>query len=271
MSGLPRIPAEHRSQHREGPPMIDLTGKTALITGASRGIGADTARAFAAAGANVVLAARSADALADLAAEIGPKARAVSCDVADYTQMAAAVQAATQAFGGLDILIGNAGVIEPIARIEEMDPDGWDTVIDINLKGVFHGMRAALPAMKATGGGTIITISSGAATNPIEGWSHYCASKAGALMLTRMLHKEEGENGIRALGLSPGTVATEMQRQIKASGINPVSQLDWSDHIPADWPAKALLWMCGPGADAWLGGDISLRDAEIRRLVGVGQ
>jgi NAD(P)-dependent dehydrogenase (short-subunit alcohol dehydrogenase family) len=90
-------------------------------------------------------------------------------------------------------------------------------------------------------------------------------------MLTRMLHKEEGENGIRALGLSPGTVATEMQRQIKASGINPVSQLDWSDHIPADWPAKALLWMCGPGADAWLGGDISLRDAEIRRLVGVGQ
>lgn len=249
--------------------MTDLTGQTALITGASRGIGAETARAFAAAGANVVLAARSADALQALAAEIGTQARAVSCDVSDYTQVAAAVQMAVETFGGLDILIGNAGVIEPIARLEDSDPEGWGTVIDINLKGVYHGMRAALPVMKAAGGGTVITISSGAATNPIEAWSQYCASKAGALMLTRMLHKEEGMHGIRALGLSPGTVATEMQREIKSSGINPVSQLDWSDHIPPDWPAKALVWMCGPAADGYLGGDISLREEEIRRAVGL--
>lgn len=249
--------------------MTHLTGKTALITGASRGIGAETARAFAAAGANVVLAARSADALQDLAAEIGPQARAVSCDVSDYAQVVAAVQTATDSFGALDILIGNAGVIEPIARLEDSDPSGWGSVIDINLKGVYHGIRAALPVMKAAGGGTIITISSGAATNPIEAWSHYCASKAAALMLTRMVHKEEGENGIRALGLSPGTVATEMQREIKASGINPVSQLDWSDHIPPDWPAQALIWMCGPEADEYLGNDISLREESIRRAVGL--
>ena len=102
-------------------------------------------------------------------------------------------------------------------------------------------MRAALPVMKAQGAGTIITVSSGAAVNPMEGWGAYCSSKAGALMLTRALHLEEGANGIRALGLSPGTVATEMQVKIKASGVNPVSALDPSVHISADWPARALL------------------------------
>jgi len=80
---------------------------------------------------------------------------------------------------------------------------------------------------------------------------------------------EMGDKGIRAMGLSPGTVATQMQREIKASGINPVSQLDWSDHIPADWPAKALLWMCGPESDAYLGQEISLRDEGIRKKVGL--
>ena len=142
-------------------------------------------------------------------------------------------------------------------------------MIDINLKGVFHGMRAALPVMEAAGGGTILTVSSGAAHNAIEAWSHYCASKAGAAMLTMCLHKELADKGIRAMGLSPGTVATQMQREIKASGVNPVSQLDWSDHIPADWPAKALLWMCGPESDAHLGEEISLRDESIRKKVGL--
>jgi len=88
-------------------------------------------------------------------------------------------------------------------------------------------------------------------------------------MLTMCLHKEMAEKGIRAMGLSPGTVATQMQREIKASGINPVSQLDWSDHIPADWPARTLLWMCGPEADAYLGEEISLRDEAIRQKVGL--
>lgn len=88
-------------------------------------------------------------------------------------------------------------------------------------------------------------------------------------MLTKCLHKEMAENGIRAMGLSPGTVATQMQREIKASGINPVSQLDWSDHIPADWPAKALLWMCGTEADVYLGEEISLRDEGVRQKVGL--
>lgn len=249
--------------------MTDLTGRTVLITGASRGIGAEAARVFAEAGANVALVARSADSIADLAGEIGQKAVAIPCDISRYWEVAQAVENCVTAFGGLDILINNAGVIEPIARMDEADPEAWGQVIDINLKGVFHGMRAALPVMEAAGGGTVLTVSSGAAHNPIEAWSHYCASKAGAAMLTRSLHKEMADKGIRTIGLSPGTVATQMQREIKASGINPVSQLDWSVHIPADWPAKALLWMCSSEADVYLGEEISLRDEDIRKKVGL--
>lgn len=242
---------------------------TVLITGASRGIGAETARVFAEAGANVVLTARSTESLRSLAKEIGERAVAVSCDVSVYSDVEAAVAACTETFGGLDVLIGNAGVIEPISHLAEADPADWGHVIDINLTGVFHGMRAALPVMKAAGRGTILTVSSGAAHGPVEAWSHYCASKAGAAMLTRCVDKEERDNGIRAMGLSPGTVATQMQREIKASGINPVSQLAWDDHIPADWPARALIWMCGEDADEFVGQEISLRDEGIRKRVGL--
>lgn len=248
---------------------MDLQAKTVLITGASRGIGAATAREFAAAGANVALVARSKDAIAELAGEIGPQAIAITCDVSRYWEVEAAVQACVKTFGGLDILIGNAGVIEPISPIAASDPEAWGHVIDINLKGVYYGMRAAMPVMQDAGAGTIITISSGAAHSALEGWSHYCASKAGAAMLTMCAHKEGAEHGLRAMGLSPGTVATEMQREIKASGVNPVAQLDWSDHIPPDWPAKTLLWMCSADADAYLGEEISLRDPDIRRKVGL--
>jgi NAD(P)-dependent dehydrogenase (short-subunit alcohol dehydrogenase family) len=249
--------------------MVDLTGKTVLITGASRGIGESAAHVFADAGANVVLLARGAEAIERIAAEIGDKAMAVTCDVADYGQVEAAVQAAVARFGGADILINNAGVIEPISHLNASDPEGWGQVIDINLKGVYHGMRAVMPVMEKAGGGSILTISSGAAHGPVEAWSHYCASKAAVNMLTRCVDKEARDKGIRAIGLSPGTVATEMQREIKASGINPVSQLDWSDHIPPEWPAKCLLWMCGPEADVWLGDEISLRDEDIRKQVGL--
>lgn len=249
--------------------MTGLSGKTVMVTGASRGIGAAAARAFAEAGANVALLARSRESIADLAGEIGDAALAVPCDVSRYWEVAAAVAACEETFGGLDVLINNAGVIEPIAHMDAADPEAWGHVIDINLKGVFHGMRAAMPVMETNGGGTIITISSGAAHNALEGWSHYCTSKAGAAMLTMCLHKEGAEKGIRAMGLSPGTVATEMQREIKASGLNPVSQLEWSDHIPPDWPAKALLWMCTSDADEFLGQEISLRQEEIRARIGL--
>ena len=246
-----------------------VDGKTVVITGASRGIGEATAEVFAAAGAKVGLLARSEGAISEIAARIGENATAVPCDVSDYASLEGAIRAVEARFGATDILINNAGAVEPISHLATADPDAWGKVIDINLKGVFYGMRAVMPAMIERGAGTIITISSGAAHGPVEAWSHYCASKAGAAMLTRCADKEAEDAGLRIMGLSPGTVATQMQKEIKASGINPVSQLDWSAHIPADWPAKALLWMCGPEADEFIGSEISLRDEHIRRKVGL--
>ncbi|MEJ5217736.1 SDR family oxidoreductase [Cognatishimia sp. D5M38] len=248
---------------------MDMQGKTVLITGASRGIGESAARVFAEAGANVALVARNEAAIADLTAELGEQALAIPCDVSRYWEVETAVKACVSTFGSIDVLINNAGAIEPISHLSEADPEAWGQVIDVNLKGVFHGMRAAMPVMLEQGGGTILTIGSGAAHGPVEAWSHYCSSKAGALMLTRMVDKEARDKGIRAISLSPGTVATQMQRDIKASGINPVSQLDWEDHIPPDWPAKTLLWMCGSEADSFLGAEVSLRDDDIRAKVGL--
>ncbi|MEM9050362.1 MAG: SDR family oxidoreductase [Pseudomonadota bacterium] len=246
-----------------------LAQKVALVTGASRGIGAATARVLADEGAAVLLAARSTGATEAIAAEItaaGGRAKAVACDVADYDAVAAAVDATLSTFGGLDLLVNNAGVIEPVARLADSDPVAWGQVIDINVKGVYHGMRAAIPAMKP--GGTIVNISSGAATSTLEGWSHYCSSKAAVLMLTRMGEKEYGPQ-IRVVGLSPGTVATEMQVLVKASGINPVSQLDPSVHIPPEWVGRAIAWLAGGAADEFRGTDVSLRDEAVRRRVGL--
>ncbi len=248
---------------------IDLTGRTAIVTGASRGIGEAAACRLAHAGANVALLARSSGDIERIAGEIGGKAMAVACDVADWTSINGAFQAVAARFGRLDMLINNAGIIDPIARIEDADPGGWGRVVDVNMKGVFHALRASLPMMKRAGGGTIVNISSGAATSALEGWSHYCATKAAVLMLTACVHKEEAENGIRCIGLSPGTVATDMQRSIKAAGINPVSKLDWSAHIPTEWVGEAIAWLTTPAADAYAGRDFSLKTDEGRAAVGL--
>lgn len=252
--------------------MSELAGKAAIITGASRGIGAAAAQALAAQGVAVVLAARSAEALEGVAAEIraaGGRAETLACDVSRYEDLAAAVRLCLERYGRLDILVNNAGVVDPVARLAESDPESWGKALDINVKGVYHGLRAALPAMEAAGAGVIVNISSGAATNALEGWSHYCASKAAALMLTRSAHKEYADRGVRVVGLSPGTVATDMQRVIKESGVNPVSKLDWSDHIPPEWVGAAIVWLCTADAREFDGGDVSLREPDIRRRVGL--
>lgn len=246
--------------------MTDMTGKTVLITGASRGIGAAAAREFASAGANVVLAARSSGQIDALADEIGDKALAVTCDVSRYEDVRGAVEKSVSHFGGLDFLINNAGVIDPIANLENSDPDAWGTVIDINVKGVYHGLRAAIPAM--SGGGVIVNISSGAAGGALEGWSHYNCSKAAVLSLTKTAENETPD-AIRVVGLSPGTVATEMQSVIKESGINVVSQLDWSVHITPEWVGKALVWLCSDDATEFRGDDVSLREEAIRQRIGL--
>ena len=151
-----------------------LKNKIAIITGAGSGIGEATARLFVEAGANVALVARSEDAIANLAGELRARSIAIPCDVSRYWEMSKAVDATVETFGGLDILINNAGVIEPISHLMTSDPESWSHAIDINLKGVYNGMRAAMPIMAEQGHGTILNISSGAAHYPIEAWSHYC-------------------------------------------------------------------------------------------------
>lgn len=244
----------------------EVTGKSVLITGASRGIGAAAARRFAEAGARLGLAGRPSAALQAVATETG--ATLIACDVADAAQVQGAVQAMVDRYGRLDVLINNAGLIDPISLIGSADPQAWGRQIDVNLKGVFHGLRAALPVMQTQGGGTILTLGSGAAYNALEGWSGYCASKAGAIMLTKAAHLEAGRT-VRVLSLSPGTVATDMQAAIRSSGVNAVSQLDWSAHIPPEWAAEALLWMCTSDADDYRGGEVSLRDEGIRTRLGL--
>lgn len=245
-----------------------LDGKAIVITGASRGIGAAAAEAMAAAGARLLLLARDGEKVAAVAARTGGEAFA--CDVADHAQVAAAVARAVQAFGRIDVLVNNAGVIAPIGPLATSDPGAWSGAADINFKGVYNGMRAVLPVMLGRGGGTIISVSSGAAHNPLEGWSHYCSAKAAAFMLTRCAHLELKGRGIRAMSLSPGTVATDMQREIRASGINPVSQIDFSTHIAPEQVARALVWLATEAAADLAGQEVSLRDPEIRERMGMG-
>ena len=249
-----------------------LEGRTALVTGASRGIGRATAERLARAGARVVVAARTEAALADTVAAIraaGGTALSVVCDVGAMGDAARAVDTAAAAFGPLDILVNNAGTIEPIARVRDGAPEDWAAGIQTNVLGTYHMTRAALPGMIARGGGTIITISSGAANSALEGWSAYCVAKAATKKLTECVHAESHAEGIRAVGLSPGTVATDMMARIKESGMNPVSRLDWSTHIPPEWAAEAVLYLCGPGGDAHLGADFSIKTDEGRRAVGL--
>ncbi len=248
---------------------IDLSNKTALITGAGRGIGEAAARKLAEYGANVVLTARSLKNVEQIADEIGEKAIAVQCDVTSYQDIENAVKAAQDQFGSLDILVNNAGTIEPISRLETSDPKAWDQVVDVNIKGVYHGMRAAYSAMKSSGGGVIVNMSSGAASSALEGWSHYCATKAAVLSLTRCAHNEWDEEGIHVVGLSPGTVATDMQVAIKGSSINPISELDWSNHISPEWVGETIAWLTTDAGRKYDGDDFSLKTDEGRRAVGL--
>ncbi|MCU0903710.1 MAG: SDR family oxidoreductase [Tabrizicola sp.] len=243
---------------------MTLAGKTALVTGGNRGIGLATVRALAEAGAAVHFTARS-------AANIAAAQRALGDIPATghHANMTDRLAMATLLGQGFDILVNNAAVIGPIGHILDVPAEDWAGSIDINLTSVFHATQRALAGMVARGGGTIVNISSGAAHRPQEGWSAYCASKAGLAMLTRSIHMEYGDKGIRVFGFAPGVVDTDMQGAIRASGINPVSKLPRESLAPPQEPARAIAWLCTPAADALAGQELDIRAPGLRAAAGL--
>ncbi|MFD4370295.1 glucose 1-dehydrogenase [Streptomyces sp. NPDC058486] len=188
---------------------VDLTGKVALITGAARGMGAAEARLFTALGARVVLTdVREAEG-EETAASLGPAARFVRHDVTDEPSWSSAVATAVDAFGRLDVLVNNAAVYST-CPIEEEDPARLDTLLRVNLAGPFLGIRAAAPALRASGGGSIVNISSQAGLQGIWGHGAYGAAKWGLRGLTKTAALELGPDGIRVNSVHPGAIATDM-------------------------------------------------------------
>ena len=252
--------------------MDELKGKTAIITGASKGIGEATVHELVSRGVNVIAASRASTNLEAFMSRLSghaDKVHPMKCDVSNFEDVKKITRFALDHFGTIDILVNNAGLIDPISKLAESDPDGWCNVADVNYKGVYYCIRSVLPEMLSAGKGVIVNVSTGAATSPREGWSHYCSSKAAALMLTKTVHHEYAAQGIRAIGLSPGTVKTEMQVSIRESGLNPISKMSPSDHSPPEKPAKIIAWLCTNDAKEFDGDDVSIKDHTIQKRAGL--
>jgi NADP-dependent 3-hydroxy acid dehydrogenase YdfG len=192
---------------------LPLSGRTALVTGASAGIGHAVARTLAAAGASIALTARRADRLEALCDEIraaGGQALALPADVADIDQVREVVRRTIDELGGLDILVNNAGIMK-IAPITENAIDDWTRMIDVNVKGVLHFLSAALPHMLERRSGHIVSVGSVAGRRPFPGATVYAATKFAVRALGWGLHLELGNaHGIRVTDIQPGYVATEL-------------------------------------------------------------
>ena len=190
-----------------------LTGKVAIVTGASAGIGRATARALAAAGAHVVVTARRSDLLDSLVAEIhgsGGSATARAADVATLSDVQSVVDATVDQSGRVDILVNNAGIMK-IASITENDVDDWTAMVDVNIKGVLHFLSAVMPHMIERGSGHIVSVGSLAGRRPFPGASVYAATKFAVRALSWGLHLELGSaHGIRVTDIQPGYVSTDL-------------------------------------------------------------
>ena len=187
-----------------------LDGKIVVITGASKGIGKAIAFAFAAAGAKVVLAARTRETLEQVAVELresGAEALAVPTDVTNVDAVKQLIQRTLDVYQHVDILINNAG-IGYFGPVIDFDPDDWDTVLNSNLKAVYLCAKYVLPSMLERGGGQIINVLSVAAKVAFQASSAYCAAKAGALALTKVLASEVRQQNIRVTAVLPGSVHT---------------------------------------------------------------
>src|SRR5689334_6379647 len=188
-----------------------MAGKVALVTGGSRGIGLATARALAEGGAAVAITGTSDDALAaasrDLEREASGRVLALRADVRSASDMTAAFASVISRFGGVDALVNNAGV-GLFRAVGEMTDDEWRRLFDTNVTGVFNATRAALPHLRARGGGWIVNVSSLSATAPFANGAAYCATKAAVDAFTEALMQELRHDGIRVASVAPGSVDT---------------------------------------------------------------
>lgn len=194
---------------------MEIRDSVAIVTGASRGIGQATAKALAQAGGKVVVNARSeSDALREVAMDLGPgKGLVVAGDVGDVHACRKIVEAAVDRFGPIDILVNNAGIFK-LVRMAEMKPQDWESMFRVNVFGVFNLIHHVLPGMLKRKRGVIVNVTSFAAVRP-PGWgrSHYAATKAALIGLTRALGQEVASEGVRVVGIAPGLTDTEMVRK----------------------------------------------------------
>jgi NAD(P)-dependent dehydrogenase (short-subunit alcohol dehydrogenase family) len=244
-------------------------GPVVMITGTGKGLGKAVASALVEAGGRVVLVVRSASAAASLAEEYGTSAVTLARDVTAPDAAEAAMAAGLKRWGQVDGLVNNAGIIEPIARLDAADPAQWELTIATNLTAPYRFTRAFLSLGAKARKRRIVNISSGAAHKPLEGWSAYCASKAALAMLTRSVQLEYAGDGILAFGLIPGLVDTGMQETVRASGVNEVSRLPKTALRPAAEPARAVTYLLSGEADDLAGGELEIRDAGFRRRAGL--
>jgi NADP-dependent 3-hydroxy acid dehydrogenase YdfG len=204
----------------------NIAGKVIIITGASSGMGAAAARHLAAKGASVTLGARRSDQLKKIAADItsaGGKATAVVTDVTKRDDLRKLVDTAVEAYGRVDVLINNAGVM-PLSPLERLKVDEWDQMIDVNLKGVLYGIAAAIPYMKEQKSGHIINVSSVAGHKLFGGSAVYSATKFAVRALSEGLRQEMASSNIRTTIISPGAVKTELLEHISEQDVQKANQ-----------------------------------------------
>jgi NAD(P)-dependent dehydrogenase (short-subunit alcohol dehydrogenase family) len=234
---------------------FDLGGRTALVTGAARGLGRAIAVALAEAGADVALGLRDAardDGLADEIRSLGRQALPLQMDVGDLDQITAAVAAAVDEFGGVDLLVNNAGGGPPDAPVEDMAVAAFQETFDVNVRGTFFTCQAAFPSMRERGFGRIVNLSSQAAVVALPGEAVYCMTKAAVSHMTRCLAVEWGRYGITCNAVAPTFIRTPGTEPALS---DPAFRADVEERIAAlhrigepDEVAGAVVFLCSPAA-----------------------